>query len=118
MLDEYELAKADSVGSQRNLPRVRVPSRTADHAAQVAIAGNRQNSLPDLTSRRAPRPHAAALWKNSMGPARLDSQVIWSLCWYFCLLPVLQQQLKFPASASVPSPVMQQQLLYAHNGCW
>lgn len=75
MLDEYELAKADSVGSQRNLPRVRVPSRTADHAAQVAIAGNRQISLPDLTSRRAPRPHPAALWKNSMGPARLDSQV-------------------------------------------
>ena len=79
MLDEYtncqELAKADSVSSQRYLPRVRVPTHTADHAAQVAIAGNRQNSLPDLTSRRAVRPCAAALKKNSTGPVRWDSQV-------------------------------------------
>lgn len=79
MLDEYQasqdLVSANSVSSQRNLPRVRT-TRTADHAAQVAIAGNRQNSLPDLTSsRRAPRPRAAALRKNSAGPVKLDSQV-------------------------------------------
>lgn len=91
MLDEYtnsqELAKADSVSSQRYLPRVRVPSRTADHAAQVAIAGDRQNSLPDLTSRRALRPRAA-LRENSTGPVRLDSQVRWPTSLDFCLLPL------------------------------
>ena len=91
MLDEYatsqELANADSMSSQRNLPRVKT-SRTADHAVQVAIAGDRQNSLPDLTSRRALRPRAAALRKNSIGPVRLDSQVRGSLSLKICLLVI------------------------------
>ena len=99
MLDEYtnsqELAQADSMSSQRNLPRVKIPSRTADHAAQVAIAGNRQNSLPDLTSRRAPRPRAAAPRKNSLGPVRLDSQARWPTSSDFCLYPFLQERLLF-----------------------
>ena len=77
MLDEYDASKglssADSMGSQRNLPRVKT-SRTADHAVQVAIAGDRRNSLPDLGSRRAPKPRTA-FRKNSAGPVRLDSQV-------------------------------------------
>ncbi len=77
MLDEYDASKglssADSMGSQRNLPRVKT-SRTADHAVQVAIAGDRRNSLPDLGSRRAPKPRTA-FRKTSAGPVRLDSQV-------------------------------------------
>ncbi|DBB14947.1 hypothetical protein WJX82_001068 [Trebouxia sp. C0006] len=76
MLDEYDASKGlssvDSMGSQRNLPRVKT-SRTADHAVQVAIAGDRRNSLPDLGSRRAPKPRTA-FRKSSAGPVRLDSQ--------------------------------------------
>jgi len=77
MLDEYDASKGlsavDNMDSQRNLPKVRT-SRTADHAVQVAIAGDRRNSLPDLGSRRAPKPRTAVR-KNSAGPVRLDSQV-------------------------------------------
>ena len=77
MLDEYDASKGlssvNSMGSQRNLPRVKT-SRTADHAVQVAIAGDRRNSLPDLGSRRAPKPRTA-FRKSSAGPVRLDSQV-------------------------------------------
>ena len=78
MLDEYDAAKglanADSMSSERNLPRVRTSRVTADHAAQVAIAGDRRNSLPDLGSRKFPRAKSATR-KNSLGPVRLDSQV-------------------------------------------
>ena len=78
-LDEYassqELARTQSMSQHQNLPRVRT-TRTADLAIQVAISGNRQNSLPDLTSRRAPRPRAVTVMKNAIGPARLDSQVM------------------------------------------
>ncbi len=77
MLDEYDASKgltsADSMGSQRNLPRVKT-SRTADHAVQVAIAGDRRNSLPDLGSRRAPSPRSAVR-KTSIPPVRQESQV-------------------------------------------
>ncbi|KAL3158700.1 hypothetical protein ABBQ32_011440 [Trebouxia sp. C0010 RCD-2024] len=76
-LDEYassqELPRTESMSRHHHLPKVRT-SRTADTAVQVAIAGNRQNSLPDLTSRRAPRPRPVAVMKNAMGPTRLDSQ--------------------------------------------
>ncbi|KAL0032949.1 hypothetical protein WJX77_008096 [Trebouxia sp. C0004] len=76
MLDEYDASKGlsgvDSMGNQRNLPRVRT-TRTADHAVQVAIAGDRRSSLPDLGSQRAPKPRSAVR-KNSPGPVRLDSQ--------------------------------------------
>lgn len=78
MLDEYDavkgLANADSMGSERNLPRVRTSRVTADHAAQVAIAGDRRNSLPDLGSRKFPRAKSATR-KNSLGPVRIDSQI-------------------------------------------
>ena len=103
MLDEYdasqELDRANSMSSQRILPRVRT-TRTADHAAQVAIAGNRQNSLPDLPSaRRAPRPRAAAVRKNSAGVVRLDSQVpsVLDFCLgtSACLLPADYSLLTF-----------------------
>lgn len=77
MLDEYDLSKGltteDSMGSQRNLPKVRT-TRTVDHAVQVAIAGNRRNSLPDLGSRRPLRPRTAVR-KDSFGSVRLDGQV-------------------------------------------
>ena len=79
MLEEYDLSKGltseDSMGSQHNLPKVRT-TRTTDHAVQVAIAGNRRNSLPDLGSRRPLRPRTAVR-KDSLGSFRLDSQV-WS----------------------------------------
>lgn len=67
--------------SQR-LPKVRVHRATADAASQAAIAGNRQNSLPDLGSRRAPRHRSmsrrdsGSLKRKGSGlPARVASQV-------------------------------------------
>lgn len=56
--DEAATAGSDPLPEEsgsRKLPKVRVQRATADAAAQVAIADHRQNSLPDLGSRRAPR---------------------------------------------------------------
>ena len=78
MLDEYDISKgltsSDSMSSQWNLPRVRTTRSTAENAVQVAIAGDRRKSLPDLGSRKFPRPRSAVR-KNAAGLSRLDSQV-------------------------------------------
>ena len=89
--EEATSAGSDPLTGSRRLPKVRVHRATADAAAQVAIAGDRQNSLPDLSSRRVPR-HRSMSRKDSGsmshreidGPARVASQVRKCCCCCCC----------------------------------
>lgn len=88
--DDPGPSRSDPLTGTRGLPKVRVHRATADAAAQVAIAGNRQNSLPDLSSRRVPRHKStprkgsgSLSRKDSGGPARVASQVCSCCCCLF-----------------------------------
>lgn len=80
--DEAGPSGSDPLTGSRGLPKVRVHRATADAAAQVAIVRNRQNSLPDLSSRRVsghkstpPKGSGNLIRKESGRSARVTSQV-------------------------------------------
>lgn len=88
---EAAYGSPDSLTGPHRLPKVRVTRNTVDTASQVAIAGNRQNSLPDLTARRAPRHRNMSRKDSDAPPPRsVPSQVLGFLLLLLLLLLLLR----------------------------